>query len=110
MDASRRGHSLLLTSERVGDVSSWCALRLTSSIPSARARGFAPSRARRCGDERDVDADDDVLWDEDADDAPKREAKSKKARRELADEMRRTEYGQKSSEKWWEGKKNATPC
>ena len=52
-------------------------------------------------------------WDEDADDAPKREAKSKKARRELADEflqtnysMRRTEYGQKSSEKWWEGKKN----
>ena len=36
-------------------------------------------------------------WDEDADDAPKRA----KARRELADEMRRTEYGQKSSEKWW---------
>ncbi len=48
-------------------------------------------------------------WDEDADDAPKR---GKKARRELADEMRRTEYGQKSSEKWWDsapspgGKKN----
>jgi nucleolar complex protein 3 len=38
-------------------------------------------------------------WDEDADDAPKR---GKKARRELADEMRRTEYGQKSSEKWWD--------
>ena len=37
-------------------------------------------------------------WDGDADDAPKR---GKKARRELADEMRRTEYGQKSSEKWW---------
>ena len=49
-------------------------------------------------------------WDEDADDAPKR---GKRARRELADEMRRTEYGQKSSEKWWDpsrpspgGKKN----
>ena len=47
-------------------------------------------------------------WDGDADAGEKRGPTSWRARRELAEEMARTEYGQKRSEKWWNGNTETT--